>query len=325
MTQPIPSRITFNENLAKEFMLRHGIESSYPPIHEQLQCTVINRSAIAKAGYNPSIIKHNGRLLMSYRWHHQSTPSTALRLAELDEQFNVKSDMPIEFNPSALSTEDGRLFSFKGELYLSYVETQWPVKLIGVIKYGMLIETSLRWKVLGICQPEIGNNDGSSIEKNWCFFEHNDELFCLYSSYPEQIVYNVTRNYEKMTAIFPPKWPYGPIRGGCITPYDGKLLHFFHSAIDSELPPWRRRYFMGACLMKAEPPFQVLKISKRPIAIGSEICDLMPMDRDNILSYKGNVIFPLGMIQRDGCFLVSAGVNDSSSYLLKIKPENLNL
>lgn len=77
--------------------------------------------------------------------------------------------------------------------------------------------------------------------------------------------------------------------------------------------------------MEAQPPFPVTKISKRPIVTASEVCDLMPMDRDNILSYKANVVFPAGCIETKDGWVVSVGVNDSSCLLLKVTANDLHL
>lgn len=72
--------------------------------------------------------------------------------------------------------------------------------------------------------------------------------------------------------------------------------------------------------MKAEPPFQMLAVSKRPILYGSEIGG-----DESRFHWKANIIFPLGAVDYDGGWLLSCGQNDSASLLVKIKGKDLML
>lgn len=318
-----PARVTYNENLARAFYAQRGIQSTVSPVFKQHQSIILNRHALFPFGYNPSIIRWQGRILMAYRWHPRNTPSTELAIAELDERFNVKTNDRIQFVPAALSTEDPRLFIFRDELYISYVETEWPKRLSGVVKYGLLVEGS-PWHVVDIKQPPFGHNDGGAKpEKNWVFFQHGQDLLCLYESHPNQTVLRLENPLSLVSTH--PQWPYGTIKGGCIMPWNLNYLRFFHSTLDNEPPPTRRRYYLGACLWDANDCFKTVKISSQPIAIGSEICDLTGAQRNQCSHYKPQVIFPGGVIEMDGQFIVSVGTNDSGCCLLKLKPSDLNL
>lgn len=320
---PIPPRISWNENLARDFMKSHGVVSSFPPIHKQLESVVVNRHALHKFGYNPSIIQHKGRIFMAYRYHQNGSASTELAIAELNNKLEVKTNSKILFVPSARSTEDDRLFLYKDELYITYVESDWPARPNCIVKYALLIEGS-PWKVADLRQPRIGKNDGTGMEKNWVFWQHENDLMCLYQSEPEQIIYNLTGGNAEHRSPGP-RWPYGEIRGGCVIPHEGKLLRFFHSKITNELPPTPWRYFLGCCLMETAPPFKVISVSQSPLISASEICDLTEPERNSCSHYKQNVIFPAGVMAIKGGFLLSVGVNDSGCCLLKIKPEDLKL
>ena len=43
-----------------------------------------------------------------------------------------------------------------------------------------------RWLIEETFQPDFGRNNGFSKEKNWQFFEHNDQLYCVYQDSPER-------------------------------------------------------------------------------------------------------------------------------------------
>ena len=134
-----------------------------------------------------------------------------------------------------------------------------------------------------------------------------------------QIIYTPADKREMKTPAL--RWAWGEIRGGT-TPllYQGKLLSFFHSCLDNFPPPNSRCYFVGAVLRKAEPPFQMLAISKRPILRGSEIGG----DKSRF-HWKAQVCFSLGAIDLEGGWAVSLGCNDSLALICKIQPKDLQL
>ena len=191
-----------------------------------------------------------------------------------------------------------------------------------VMKYSRLED----WQPVRIYQTVVGSNNWAATEKNWVYFESDENLFCIYASYPEQIVLHTQGNIvinEHVTKQ--PRWPYGNVRGGAIVPYEDKFLRIFHSSPDNELGPVKRRYVVGALLMQAKPPFEVLAISKKPIIYGSEVDMLKPADRKGIHHHKPNVVFPCGVVLHDNRIVVSIGVNDSACALVKLKFEDLNL
>lgn len=317
----VPPRVTHNENLAREFFHRRGIISSVPPVFQQHESVVVNRHALFPFGYNPSIIRYRGRILMAYRWHPRNGPSTELAISELDEKFNVKVNDRIQLNPAPVSAEDPRLFIFKDELYVSYVESEWPKRLSGIIKYGLLAEDS-PWRVVEVKQPSL-KNDGSLVQKNWVFFEHSPALCCIYSSSPRYEVYDLT--HLQAHTDYEVRWPYGEIRGGAVVAYQDKYIRFFHSAHDFEPPPFPRRYYIGAFLMEQSPPFKVIAVCSKPVVVGSEVCDLTGDQRNKCHHYKPQVVFPGGVIASGEHFILSVGTNDSGCCLLKLKLEDLHL
>jgi predicted GH43/DUF377 family glycosyl hydrolase len=321
-----PGYVVHNGQLAKAWLEKIGRVALFPAVSSQIPAVQINPKALHPFGYNGSLIRFEGRLLLAYRYHVDNKLSTKLAVAELDDNFNVIRNSNLEIAGNHQSSEDPRLFIYQGKLWMSYVCSTWPSQNpVCVTKYGMLNQISNGWGIVPQTekQPAYGKNDGTSLEKNFIFWEHfSGELYCIHRSLPEQVI--MGRDCELKSPA--PRWAWGEIRGGCSPlPWQGKLLRFFHSSLDFEQPPARRRYFMGAALMEPDAPFRTLAVSKKPICVGSEIDDLTVEQRGEALSYKEKVIFPMGAIMLGDGFVVSAGCNDSSVLLLKIGPKDLNL
>jgi hypothetical protein len=195
-----------------------------------------------------------------------------------------------------------------------------------VVKFGRLTEdTSVLLQ--DIQQPKVEGNDGTTCQKNYVFFEHAGKLMCIYQCSPEQVIFEL-QGERVVKAHKSPSlhYPFGEPRGGTMPlPYKGKLLRFFHSGLDNESGVYKRRYYCGAMLLEPEPPFRQIAISKEPVVRGSETDDLSEQERSACSHYKRKVIFPCGAVERDGCFVLSAGVNDASCCLLNVEEGDLKL
>lgn len=313
----------YNRELSQKFLVDNKVFSRYPKVSEQVETIAIDTSKIPKFAYNPSLIRVGDKLWMTYRYH-TGDYRTRLGMAWLSNDFKVMraSDLSIEGH----SVEDARLFLLHGEPWMSWVESNWDGKTPpqSVVKYGMLTP---EWKIERAFQPRDGGNDWGSMQKNWCFFESDENLFCIYRSQPDQTVMQIqgdtTITEFKSGAV---KWPYGEPRGGNIVPYDGKLLRIFHSSLRNELDTSTpHRYYIGALLMEPKPPFNVIRVGKKPIIYGSEIDSLKPAERKSCFHFKRNVAFPTGLIECNGGWILALGVNDAACALVKLKPENLHL
>jgi hypothetical protein len=302
-----------NHDLAAAYIAKSGVLSRYPKVSEQLECLPLDTSKLYPFGYNPSIADHGGEIVMVYRYHSDKTLSTKLAIHSPPAGSNRSLGIP------GKSLEDPRLWLSGNKLCLSWVESDWPsVPPHAVVKCGEFSSG----EVVNVVQPPFGHNDWSGIEKNWVPFEHAGAPVFIYQCHPSHRV----SGHETVWETAGPRWPYGDIRGG--TPpveYEGKLLRFFHSRLDNEWIPPRHRYFVGAYLMEPEPPFAVVRVSRRPILYGSEVDSLTPDQRKACIHWKTKVVFPGGVVVRDGHWLLSVGVNDSACAIVKVKPENLNL
>lgn len=312
-------RLEHNRQLLEAYARVGGPHSRYPKVSDQIETIRPHGPSLMRNAYNPTIIDHQGKLLMAFRYHEQ-TASTKLGAAYLTDSGEVLSVWGIVM-PQEGSFEDPRFFFSHDTLMLSWVHSKFPGTMRAVVKYG----TYATDQITGEVQPNIGQNDWTATEKNWVFWEHDLKLYCLYRCHPTQQVYEVGATGSAWN-IPGPRWPYGEIRGGTLPiEYEGKWLRFFHSTLWNDLgvPPWR--YYLGAYLTETTPPFKVVRVSRRPIVYASEIDDYTVAERTANLFWKTKIVFEGGAVARKDHWLVSVGINDSYCLLLKVRPKDLNL
>jgi predicted GH43/DUF377 family glycosyl hydrolase len=321
-TQLIPQRLAHNKREMDKFLTKYNIVAQWSSVEQQAETIVIRD--LYSGSYNASIIRFQGKLVISYRFHPDSTAATKLAIAELDEDFRVTSNQVLDLNDES-SCEDGRLFEWKGGLWICYVSSTWPIFPASKMVCMKLTKPD-HWRASD--KFEYWLPDRQTLEKNHVPFPVGDDLHIIYrqnqmqEGNPEdvsQIIYSQEDRREMKTTAL--RWPYGEMRGGTVPlPYQGKLIRFFHSSMRNEMPPARQRYYIGAMLMKSEPPFQMLAVSKRPILRGSEVGG--DSSRHH---FKKNIVFSAGAIEHDGGWVISCGCNDSQSLIVKITEKDLNL
>lgn len=281
--------------------------------------------------FNPSLIDWKGRrFLVTRRRRHAYHPGrndlTAWALSrDLEPILEIPIRLPFTHgnehweDPRALLTSDGRFL-------LSYSNFITPWRSRYVHQAAAWISPTWHGRPF---HPVYGDNGATVLEnngheKNWLWFEPSPgEFHFVYSTGP---VHQVVR-YGKgaQTAYDAPglAWRYGHIRGGT-TPvlFDGLYWSFFHSSIDINEEPPRRRYYMGAYAFVPEPPFAPVCMTSQPILAGSE-ADLR--ERSAPLC-----VFPCGLLLEGRgterpTWLVSLGVNDCSCALLRVPHAELML
>lgn len=160
--------------------------------------------------------------------------------------------------------------------------------------------------------PIYGGNGGSPLlnegrhEKNWLWFEHDGRPHMVYRAVPHEVV--EFDSFEEFRAVkthrtrFAHKaWCHGELRGGTPPVRVGdEYWTFFHSSLVWRKP--KRQYFMGAYAFSAKPPFEMTRMTFRPLLAGS-IAD--PWAEGLPL-----VVFPCGAVYENGTWLVTYGVND---------------
>jgi predicted GH43/DUF377 family glycosyl hydrolase len=312
--QLIPARVAHNRRLMDEYLDRNKAWNLFPPAEEQHESKKI--TGIFDGGYNPSIARYKGNLVMAYRYHHDGTASTRLAICDLDENLNVLTNRAFELNEQALSQEDPRLFFYENNLWMSYVASEWPHFPVAKVRYVRLSKPD-HWRADHPIDYSFPNME--AIEKNHTPLFTPDGLGIIYRHNPKMVVY-VPRRTEPVVGDSL-TWAYGEIRGGTAPiPYNGKLLKFFHSSLRNDMPPQHHRYYIGALVFNPEPPFNMVAVSKKPILFGSE-----GGGEKNRKHFKPKVVFPAGVVADRGGFQLSVGVNDSECRVFKIREEELHL
>ena len=69
---------------------------------------------------------------------------------------------------------------------------------------------------------------------------------------------------------------------------------------------------MGYYKFEAKPPFKITEISENPILYGNEADERALTDNSPL------VVFPCGAIQKDNQFIISFGLNDEKTGIIKI-------
>jgi hypothetical protein len=260
---------------------------------------------------------------MGYRFHPEKTPRTQLSMAELDDDFKVLADYPVDFPADIAyhSLEDCKLFLHLGRLFMSYTVSKYPRSLNCVVGYSELEFRDGRWRIKAHQQIKYGQNDWSGLEKNFVFFSHDSKLYCIYQVSPEHIVLeingeNVVEEYRTPCA----GWNYGKMKGDSgVLPFNGEWIRFFHSRIHYHDDHKNFRYYVGALTMQSTPPFAVTKISRSPVMAGHEWRNAA------CFHHKQNVCFCGGAIADGDGFILSLGINDSCACVSKISKSHLRL
>lgn len=285
--------------------------------------------------FNPSILRWNDSLLLSFRLRNAQNQSThQMGLIFLDDTFNPISKpyvIQVRLPPRQLPTkdQDPRLISLQGRLLIVYSNTlDEPDEK--EIRRVCISEVKWEEDCFFIDEVEwIKNYPGMTKlrwEKNWAPFIYNNELHFAYSIIPHHIfkpAWGTSSCTSVCSSIGLIQWKWGVLRGGTQAfLVDGEYLSFFHSSINmasvQSLGKVIQHYFMGAYTFSAKPPFAITRISKEPI-IGKKFY--------NGPAYKTwkplRVVFPGGFIFDENFIWVVYGRQDHELWVAKIDKRGL--
>lgn len=290
--------------------------------------------------WNNGLLRYKGRLWMALRFHlgREHASRCAVGLVPIDKTTFQPTAPYQHLNlPATVGDEhfeDARLFLFRGQPHLSY--TQMTGYQPGrdyrcTMKYARLRLNGNRWLIEQVFQPNYGRNHGGAKEKNWSFFEYDNELHVVYQDHPSRLVLKLDGDRVVQTyASDAPLWPWGEMRGGSppVRMGDGYLA-LFHSSLPTEDPPHFVRYYGAAYTFEARPPFRITAVSHQPVMAGSE-ADGHGTDPRYSAGWKPFVVFPCGLVPplegaEDQAWLVSLGVNDWQCAVARVTREQLRL
>lgn len=233
-----------------------------------------------------------------------------LKIGHIDQNLNITNCRTISIPNKDLS--DPRLVKWKNKVYV--VITQIILRIQenkGYLARMDLLDPETN-QLLGITYDQAEER-----EKNWIFFEYNNELFCsrslwdgkhqvlkLSSDTMQMIDYSVsnyTTNWNiarlgdiRNTSNF---FFYNGLMWGCLHSHD---QHLYSPAT----------YFCGIFAFEPEPPFKIVKMSNVPLFSGR---------------FRGDIIYPNHLdILSNGTFRIGMGVFELDHFdIITLSPQEI--
>jgi predicted GH43/DUF377 family glycosyl hydrolase len=289
--------------------------------------------------FNPSIVRWNGSLLMSYRIRNRKLSSTfQIGFIWLDEDFNPISKPQIldirSKNPLLPHKEqDPRLICIKDQLYIVYSNEIKRTENLEKYETRRMFIAKIHHdgKRFFVDKPEclvhFEAENENRWEKNWVPFDYNGNLLLAYSLCPHRILFPLLGTgscltYASTKNTIP--WQWGHLRGGtpALAIDEEKYLSFFHSSISMSTEHSNGdkmlHYFMGAYTFKTRPPFTITHISPEPIVgkqfyAGPAYKTFKPL----------RVVFPGGFIFDENYIWVAYGRQDHEIWVVKLDKKGL--
>lgn len=240
-------------------------------------------------GFNPSIVRWRGRLLMAWRkgWF-----SARMWLGELSEDHRLLWGREMDFSKLWQLTEDDwledpRLIIAGDRLLVAFT----------YVRHGnIFMALATLDESLEVQDCRIMDTVRRQWEKNWQYFEHEGRLYTVYFPNPHTVGWRAgdeIRIPPAHGARLP--WAWGEVRGGTPPVRVGdEYFSFFHSSLHCH-------YVAGFYSFEAKPPFRVTRWPSQP-------CMIAAKDR-----WRGGhaVVFPGGAVMENGQWLVSFGWQDA--------------
>lgn len=257
-------------------------------LEKNTQDFVLELKKIQVEGYphafNPSIVRWKDSLLMSF-WTVKEpcqdgvtcAAESEVGLVWLDSDFNPASRTYIlDFGCETTRAQDLRLVKVGESLYIVYNDNQDELITEGGFRmcvarlefendHFYISDKEFLYYFDGECSTRR--------EKNWVPFDYKGQLMLAYSLIPHVIFQpfkgtNCCQTVARTDNHF--SWNWGEPRGGTPAVKIGnQYLSFFHSCIDlsSEHSQGKNatHYFIGAYTFSDHPPFEITKVSPKPI------------------------------------------------------------
>lgn len=288
--------------------------------------------------FNPSLVRWKDHYLLCFRevsgtiiHSPQSAASSTISLVWLDDDFNpISTAYKLDFNNLRDCTDDARILVVGDELQIIYSDNiEEVITDSGFRMWTAKIEVNEdSFRVYD--QEKLTYFDGEQEfrrEKNWTPFDYQSFLCLSYSLSPHKVFlpvkgteccYTLSEHNQSL------EWKWGEIRGG--TPailVNGHYLTFFHSCMDMQSLHSQGKsslhYFMGAALFASSPPFEILKISKKPLVAKGFYSG------ENYIPYwkPVNAIFPCGIWEEKKTLIVSYGRQDHELWIARFDTKSL--
>ncbi len=303
----------------------------------QLRTSMPARSArdrlpLPEGHFNPSMILHNGKLVLATRdsWGHSKVALWELKNSAHDWTGEWSAEPIGSFGSAdkqAPRLEDPRLFHYHGRLCSQFnLPDGYPPRLVqvGYCRFDADILNMPRDEKGELTRPgidytEVYKSPAKNLyEKNWVPFEHQQELHWVYASKPKHVVVGPLHTHTTDNNL---PWTGGVVRGGA-TPVlvdvrrtDNRNIfekmvyyHFFHGCL-KRLEG--NVYTMGCIVFEAEPPFRVLRQTATPL-----LWPDLPGPGESVV--KRYVVWPGGAVPHAGAWHIALGIDDTFCRIVRI-------
>jgi len=285
--------------------------------------------------YNPSLIAFDKGFLLTFR--HCLAPKepwvSHIGMVMLDDRLQPISkpqmlDTRKHGGSNVSQSEDARIFVSNNKIYIVYNDNlrSDPPGRYNPKRDMFIAQVLLKRNQFYLAKPQFlmhTNEDfASRIQKNWTPFEWQKQILLIYSNSPHEVLFpdfKTGRCEPVYSTDFDNKWQWGVIRGGSPAQLvDGAYLSFFHSSqyttSYASKGVRKHHYFMGAYTFSAEPPFEVLKMSKSPI-IGKGFYSRSESEK--------KVIFPGGFAIKGPHIYIAYGKDDCEVWVAVLDKDKL--
>jgi predicted GH43/DUF377 family glycosyl hydrolase len=262
-----------------------------------------------KHRFNATVLAMPRGLLMAYR---DGWKGSQLWTVPLDDDGLVDGE-PIKLNiqhaDAGFGREDPRLFWHKGKPHISFIGVVGNQRRHGKLKHTNQLFARLTADGRAI-EDVFSPNDyppgrkqhvRKRWEKNWQFFDHNNELHAVYSIRPHVVLrVECGTVAEVSNTAWPMPWTGGEPRGGAAPVRIGDEWYcFFHDRVRVD---GVTTYRMGVYTFDAAPPFTPRRCTAEPIMWA----DPSTKPEDQWCA----CVFPGGAVYRGGDWLIAMGVHD---------------
>ena len=294
---------------------------------------------------NPAVFKWNNRLmlvtgsnnghanskrtenaLLEFRWYNH----TFLSFTDKEKYLGITTE-EVDILNQKVYGEDPRVVVLSPEkFHVYYVYPFQALTRIGVVEVAIN-------PLSGVAEVAMNNHDIHPIlqfsmrHKNWAPFESKDKEVLLLQNINPMIVVKPTIHpadgnlYADVVSESPAKevnWPYGTIRGGTnavLLEGRNEYLAFFHSK-GTFAGNYMFSYVAGAYTFSGDAPYRLLKISAMPIMSEQFYTgEWSPMKTARI----DYCFFPTSIILEGEEIIMSAGHQDHSGYIMKLKLQSV--
>lgn len=298
----------------------------------------VDRPTTACHFFNPAITRFRDQLLLLYR---VVTPDGRRRLAicRLTDDLQV---VPASVTPFSDFLQaggdwhaDGRFCTFGDRLFVHYNDGALRGRQ-GVNQIYLVEVDPDRLIPQGPARPLRLDGERRPVEKNWMLFEHDHELWAIYSIAPHVVLHVMLGQdgpvlcrpaYQHDWDVQPYSRRYGELRGGAPPVRVGdQYVAFFHSSFRAR--PWRHRLFRllgktptntihyvgGVYGFAAKPPFAPRWLHPSPLLLPPSL----PRRRPQLHPAVEYSAYPCGAILQDQQWLVTLGARNEYCCLAQV-------